>query len=213
VFIAIIGHGLSPKQQNHGTGEFIHLLVGPTDAPVALRASELGYLLGKITAKNVIVALHPCFSGGFLEKLKGAAEQVIITSTAADEGNSFGWIESFTRAVSLRGPKQGFSFKRVWEQTTPEAADECGRCGQRIEHPQLDNSQVAERRYLGDNGMPLEYTKNALKLLRKKKTRTYTLFVRRSSNERSGWQTCCTAPPAGAPANRPPTGQGARQGR
>jgi hypothetical protein len=162
VFIAIIGHGLHPNQPNNQTGEFAYLLLDRL-----VTATELAGLLSQIKASNVTIALHPCFSGGFLPKLCGThPDRVIVTSTMAAQGNSFGWIESFTAALSIRGRKRGRSIKEVWEQTKREAADEYPRYGMQLEIPEIDNEPVAALRYLGDNGTPLEFTRDALGQLR-----------------------------------------------
>jgi hypothetical protein len=161
VFIAIIGHGL-PDQ--NPTGKCAHLLLENQ----LLSASMLADLLKNVKAKHVTIALHPCFSGGFLDKLSGThPDRVIVTSTAANQGNTFGWIESFIAALSIRGRKQGRCIKEVWEQTKQEASDECGRRRLAPETPQLDNEPLAAQRYLGNNGMPVVFSDDALEQLRK----------------------------------------------
>jgi hypothetical protein len=161
--MAIIGHGLLPDLPNNTTGEFAYVLLEGR----GVTATKLAELLRQIKAKNVTIALHPCFSGGFLPKLSGThPDRVIVTSTAGDQENGFGWIESFTSALSIRGRMRGRSIKEVWEQTQQEAAIWSVRYDRPLENPQIDNAAVAEQRYLGDNGTPLEFSRDALEQLR-----------------------------------------------
>jgi hypothetical protein len=162
IFMALIGHGIDPKHPQNQTGEHAYQLLDDL-----LPATVLAACLGSLTAKHVTLALHPCYSGGFLPKLSGThPDRVIVTSTTANQVNTFGWIESFTAALSIRGRKRGRSIREVWEQTKREAADECARRNLPLETPEIDNEPVATHRYLGDNGTPLEFTRDALEQLR-----------------------------------------------
>ena len=69
-------------------------------------ATELADFLKPVPAENVTIAIHPCFSGGFLSKLGGIhGQRVIVTSTDASQVNANPWIETFTSALSIRGRK------------------------------------------------------------------------------------------------------------
>jgi Peptidase C13 family len=158
VFIAIIGHGQHPSQPGNRTNDYLYSLRGDKPDELAfLSATAIAEFLKTIKAR-LTIAIHPCFSGGFLDKLRSSPDRVIVTSTNANESNGFGWIEAFNHALSLkcRDKDQGRSIKEIWEETKRNNP----------ENPQLTDAAVAAQRYLGDNGKPLLFSEDALQKLR-----------------------------------------------
>lgn len=161
IFIAIIGHGnwLSSDPPTEVAYQLLDSLAS---------ASHLSTALSLLNPRKVTMALNPCYSGGFIPKLREInPNQVIVTSTTETQTNAVGWIEMFTAALSLRGRIRGRSIKEIWEETVQGSAEECARRGLALETPELENDPVAATRYMGNNGKPLEFTQAALEQLRR----------------------------------------------
>jgi hypothetical protein len=158
VFIVIVGHG------NPIEGDFVHNLVGGN-----LTATELGGLVNRLPTKNLTIAIHPCFSGGFIPALRGE-NRVIVTSTKDDESNSASWIGQLVEGLSL-SPAQdrGPSIKDAYEVTKREAERQHNTANTPLEHPQLEPSDgiLAANRFLGNNGRRLEFSREAVEELAK----------------------------------------------
>lgn len=173
VMILLVGHGTAAN------GDFItHFIDGE------LSAMDLGELVESIQAKNVTLVLHPCFSGGFLPRVSGQG-RVVVTSTNDAEENAVPWAEAFVEAFAPESEKDTDSDGRVsiWEAYVASLQPGRDRYGSDLkEHPLLDDNgdgvghfgglpsggdgSLAKKRFLGDQGRPLQFEESAIEQLR-----------------------------------------------
>lgn len=177
LFIFLVGHG-NPV----GNGEFVHNLLGGN-----LTASELRGLLNRLPTKNITLALHPCFSGGFVPTVS-CPGYVVVTSTNDHEENAVDWAGAFIDAFAARIQRQpngpfDVSIKQAYNASLAPAQQRYG--ADLREHPLLDDNgdgvghygdaaivsgdgSLASRRYLGNEGRRLIPSPAALQDLRGK---------------------------------------------
>jgi hypothetical protein len=156
-------------------------------------------LLDRLPTQKLTIALHPCFSGGFIPKISGKG-RVIVTSTSDSEVNAIPWAEAFIRVLSPGGTKQAVSIKDAYVAGLEPGRQRYGT--DLKEHPLLDDNgdgighfgeqkvvdgdgRVAADRFLGDRGRLLRFSESAVRTLRKQnsslilcdRTRLADIFV------------------------------------
>lgn len=146
-----------------------------------LATGEMKRLFDALPTRNVTIAIHPCYGGGFLPAASKAGH-VVVTSTAADELNGVPWAEAFIGAFSARikaRPNGPFdvSIKLAYNASLAPAIRRYG--SDLREHPLLDDNgdgvghfgdapivggdgELASRRFLGDSGRKLNVSRTAL---------------------------------------------------
>ena len=173
VMILLVGHGAPAN------GDFITPFIDGE-----LSATELGELVEPIQAKNMTLILHPCFSGGFIPNVSGPG-RVVVTSTIDKEVNGVPWAEAFVEAFAPESKKDTDSDGRVAILEAYVASLRPGkdRYGSDLrEHPLLDDNgdgvghfgglplggdgSAARKRFLGDQGRPLQFEESAIEQLR-----------------------------------------------
>jgi hypothetical protein len=176
LFVYVVGHG-GPRGR-----DYVYDL-----ADGKLTASEFGRMLDKLSAQRIVVALNPCFSGGFIRQISGQG-RVICTSTTEKEGNSAGWEGYMTAALaraegadvdgngrvslkeaynaSVDGTKAWYHNKNMPLREHPlldDNGDGIGHFGQA--HVVGGDGKLAAETFLGNEGRKLEYGETALRAL------------------------------------------------
>lgn len=176
LFIMVVGHGTFSKAHD----DFVHPLLDGK-----LTATELKEMADLLPTKNVTVAMHPCYSGGFVPSLTGPG-RVIVTSTNDREVNAVPWAEAFVESLRLSGGNDlnadgCISIKEAYQAALEPSRK---RYGEDLkEHPLIDDNadgvghfvgeeesvggdgELASERFLGDGGMPLRFSADAIERL------------------------------------------------
>lgn len=172
VLVVLVGHG-RPWE-----GDFVTLLGGGE-----LNATEFGELVDALPARNITLVIHPCYSGGFLPKLSKPG-RVVVTSTNDQEENAVPWAEAFLGAFAPEsdGDLDGDGRVSILEAYAAGLRPGRERYGAELkEHPLLDDNgdgkgtfgelpregdgEVATARFLGDEGKPLKFSREAVEAL------------------------------------------------